>query len=42
MSNRRRKRTGQAKLAANMQTRLTRGAAKLAAKAKRRAAKAVA
>jgi len=42
MSNRRRKRTGQAKIAAHLQTRLERGAAKLAAKVKRRAAKAAA
>jgi hypothetical protein len=40
MSNRRRKRTGQNKIAANMKVRLDRGAAKLAAKSKRRAAKA--
>ena len=39
MSNRRRKRTGQAKIAANLKVRLDRGAAKLAAKSKRRAAK---
>ena len=40
MSNRRRKRTGQRKIAANLKVRLDRGAAKLAAKIQRRAAKA--
>jgi hypothetical protein len=42
MSNRRRKRTGQNKIAANLKVRLDRGAAKLAAKVKRQAAKAAA
>jgi len=42
MSNRRRKRTGQNKTAANLKVRLDRGAAKLAAKIQRRAAKAAA
>lgn len=42
MSNRRRKRTGQNKIAANLKVRLDRGAAKLAAKSKRRVAKAAA
>jgi hypothetical protein len=40
MSNKTRNRLGQSKLAANMKVRLDRGAAKLAAKSKRRAAKA--
>ncbi len=39
MSNRRRKRTGQAKIAANLKVRLDRGAAKLAARSKRREAR---
>ena len=42
MSNKRRNRLGQSKLAANMKVRLDRGAAKLAARTKRRAAKAAA
>jgi len=42
MSNRRRKRTGQNKIAANLKVRLDRGAAKLAAKIQRQAAKAAA
>jgi hypothetical protein len=42
MSNRRRKRTGQRKIADNLKVRLDRGAAKLAAKIERRAAKAAA
>jgi hypothetical protein len=42
MSNKRRNRLGQNKIAANMKVRLDRGAAKLAAKSKRRAAKAAA
>jgi hypothetical protein len=40
MSNRRRKRRGQNKIAANLKVRLDRGAAKIAARSKRRAAKA--
>lgn len=40
MSNKTRKRLGQSKLAANLKIRFDRGAAKLAAKSKRRAAKA--
>jgi hypothetical protein len=42
MSNKTRNRLGQSKLAANLKVRLDRGAAKLAAKSKRRAAKAAA
>ena len=41
MSNRRRKRRGQAKIALNLQTRIVRGASKLAAKTKRQAVKRV-
>ena len=40
MSNKQRKRRGQSKIAANLKVRLDRGAAKLAARSKRRAAKA--
>jgi len=42
MSNKQRKRRGQSKIAANLQVRLDRGAAKLAAKLKRQVAKAAA
>jgi hypothetical protein len=41
MSNRRRKRTGQNKIAANLKVRLDRGAAKVAAKVERQATKAL-